>query len=90
MDESIEVAYGYLGKDRNQKSERGPSHGGKLTFKTSVKPGDVVYLAAWIKTGDDGGKYYSIKATEPRQRSNVVPMRRAAPARDELDDDLPY
>lgn len=92
MDESVEVAYGSLGKAREQRNERGPSHLGKLTFKTSVKPGDIVYLAAWIKTGDDGGKYYSIKASEPR--SNFTPRSNATRPRqpvDDLDgDDLPY
>jgi uncharacterized protein (DUF736 family) len=90
MDESVEVAYGSLGKAREQKSERSPSHLGKLTFKQGVKPGQVIYLAAWIKTGDDGGKYYSIKATEPR--SNFVPRAAATRGRpaDDLDDEIPY
>lgn len=92
MDENVEVAYGSLGKAREQRNERGPSHLGKLTFKTSVKAGDIVYLAAWIKTGDDGGKYYSIKASEPRGNftSRAAPAARRPPADDLDGDDLPY
>lgn len=63
----VEVAHGSLGKAKEQRNDRGPSHIGSLTFKQDVRAGDKVYLSAWVKTGQDGKQYFSIQAQEPNQ-----------------------
>lgn len=93
---NTEVAWGSLGRGKEQQNERAPTHIGKLTFKRDVRSGDILYLSAWVKTGDDGRQYFSIQAQEPRE-----PVRHSAPQRQEpasgstrgrveYDDDIPF
>lgn len=87
-----EIAYGSLSKAKNRTNERGPTHLGKATFKQDVRAGDIAYIAAWIKTGEDGINYYSLKMTEPREKPgrSSSPPPRTARSTDDLDNDLPY
>lgn len=78
----VEVAYGSLGKAKEQRNDRGPSHIGSLTFKQDVRAGDKVYLSAWVKTGQDGGQYFSIQAQEANQQTR-------SSGRDDRRDDRP-
>lgn len=96
----VEVAHGSLGKAKEQRNDRGPSHIGSLTFKTDVRAGDKVYLSAWVKTGQDGGQYFSIQAQEANQqrrddRRDDRPVRDDRPAPrvargSDYDDEIPF
>lgn len=87
-----ELGYGSLGKNRKATSERAPGYTGKITFKQSVQAGDIGYLAAWLKKGDDGHNYFSLKLTEPNSSPKPAISRPSAVRSDDplADDDLPY
>lgn len=74
--------HGSLFRNKDQKSDKSPTHTG-----TAKIFGSEVRIAAWVKEGRDGNKYFSLKF-EPKDERPATESR-ATPA-DEIDDDLPF
>ena len=81
---------GALFRERDRKSDRAPEYTGKAMIG-----GKEYRVAAWIKEGRSGQKFFSLAFEEPRQQQEQPrqpaskPATRQAPAAD-LDEDLPF
>lgn len=88
------VAHGSLGKSKKPAGS-GPGYIGSLTFDSDIRAGEKLWLAAWVKTGDDNRSYFSIVAEQPQQQQNEATRRQddRAPPRgrqSEMDDEIPF
>lgn len=92
------VARGSLGIARRT-TEGGPGYVGSLVFEDDVRAGEKVWLAGWIKEGDNGKKFFSLAAERPRTQERQVERRpeadfgAAPPARPihrDMDDEIPF
>lgn len=91
------VGRGSLSKSRRDQSNGGPEYVGSIKLEESIGPGDKVWIAAWVKQGDDG-KYFSFVVEIPaEQQQRQAPTRvetgrqpARAPARNDMDDEIPF
>lgn len=72
---------------RNDKKEQ-ETH---ADYNGTVKvKGEEFYINAWIKESSSGKKFFSL-SFRPKKESEDAPKAKAkAPAREELDDDVPF
>lgn len=93
MSFSKKIGRGSLGKARRT-SEGGPGYVGSLTFDDSIAAGEKVWLAAWIKAGDDGKQYFSLVVERPSQPAREMPPKPRNPTSDRaaslMDDEIPF
>lgn len=89
------IGRGSLSKSKKE-SNGGPEYIGSIKLDESVGPGDKVWLAAWVKQGDDG-KYFSIVVETPAEQQRQAPVRvesgnygNRQPARQAMDDEIPF
>jgi uncharacterized protein (DUF736 family) len=62
--------------------EKTPDYRGTVMWR-----GDILEIAGWIKSKDDGSKFLSIKIQEPRDKQQPA----ARPSlKDEMADDIPF
>lgn len=87
MDDNMKVAHGSMSKNKDRVSDRHPSHKGSLTLSKDVKAGEKVWIAAWEKIGDDGGKYFSLNVERSRPKIRSAPAVKVAA---EDDDEIPF
>lgn len=75
---------GVLFKNRSE-NDKAPGYTGKITID-----GHEYDLAAWVKTGKSGEKFFSLKVQEPRAKKDPAPKAKT-PASDPFDDsDIPF
>lgn len=80
---------GTLGRNKRREKDTHPEYSGQATI------GGVDYwVSGWVKTSSrDGEKFFSLSFREKTERArDLVPEQRpaTAPARDALDDDIPF
>lgn len=69
---------GYGNLFRNEKKgDNHPDHRGQLCLPAWIKPGQIIEIAAWEKTGQVVGDFLSIKISEPREK-----ITQAAPSKE--------
>lgn len=93
------IGHGYIGSNKDAKSERHPAYKGKLTVDRDIPAGTTIWIAGWDKQ-NDRGRYISLNAevsNEPGgERADVA--RQPAPPRKpaspqtaiDLNDDVPF
>ncbi len=66
--------------------DRSPEYRGEVQWR-----GEKIEVALWIKEGQ-GGKFFSVKLQEPRQREEAVPVRQPASRSTpiDMDDEVPF
>lgn len=80
------VAHGSLSKNKYKREERHPEYTGSLIIDQPVQIGQKLNVAAWIKVGQDGGRYMSLSVSVPQVRQSQPSYGR----RDEMDDEIPF
>lgn len=80
---------GALFRERDRKSDRAPEYTGKAMIG-----GKEYRVAAWIKEGRSGQKFFSLAFEEPRQQQEQSRQPQSRPAGGgkpaALDDDIPW
>lgn len=80
---------GALFRERDRKSDRAPEYTGKAMIG-----GKEYRVAAWIKEGRSGQKFFSLAFEEPRQQQEQPRQQQSRPAGGgkpaALDDDIPW
>ena len=80
---------GALFRERDRKSDRAPEYTGKAMIG-----GKEYRVAAWIKEGRSGQKFFSLAFEEPRQQQEQPRQQQSRPAGGgkpaALDDDIPF
>lgn len=74
---------GTLGKNpKHEENPKAPNYKGKIKID-----GKLHWLSGWVRVGQDGEKFISLKAEVAEQRQE---QRRPAPRRDADDDSVPF
>lgn len=103
MPYSEKLGKGSLGKSRKPRGGNTPEYFGSLTFDAPIQAGEKLWLAGWIKQGDNGDKFFSLVVERPAQQRRELPARQSSndddifgsgpgsrSTRSEMDDEIPF